>query len=44
MFVQIVLIMLIILSRATYHMAPRYGGVRTRVEGLLVHGERALAD
>ncbi len=24
-----------ILSRATYHRAPRYGGVRTWVEGLL---------
>ncbi len=27
-----------ILSRATYHRAPRYGGVRRWVEGLLAHG------
>ena len=33
-----------VLSRATYHRAPRYGGVRTRVEGLLARGNHALAE
>ncbi len=31
-----------ILSRATYHSAPRYGGVRTWVEGLLARGKCEL--
>ncbi len=33
-----------ILSRATYHRAPRYGFVRTWVEGLLAHGTCVLAE
>ena len=33
-----------ILLRATYHRAPRYGGVRTWVEDLLARGERALPE
>ena len=32
-----------ILLRATYHRAPKYGGVRTWVEGLLACGHHALA-
>ncbi len=38
------LMIFFILSRATYHRAPRYGGVRTWVEGLLARGNRALAE
>ncbi len=33
-----------ILSRATYHRAPRYGGMRTRMEGLLARGNHTLAE
>ncbi len=33
-----------ILSRATYQRAPRYGGVRTWVEGPQARGNRALAE
>ncbi len=33
-----------ILSHATYHRAPRYGGMRTWVEGLLTRGTRMLAE
>ena len=33
-----------LLLSATYHRAPRYGGVRTWVEGLLACGTRALAE
>ncbi len=33
-----------ILSRATYHRAPRYGGMRTWVEGLLTRRNRWVTD
>ncbi len=33
-----------IMSCATYPGAPRYGGVRTWIEGSKAHGNRALAE
>ena len=33
-----------VLSCATYHMASRYGAVRTWVEGLLAQGDSELAE
>ncbi len=36
--------MVYILSRATYHRAPSYGGVRTWVEGSQARDSRALAE
>ena len=38
------LLIMLILSLATYHGAPRYGSFRTWVEGLLAHGCHALAE